>query len=71
MSTLLLPCCYLAPISHYSALLHAGEALTEVCDHYRRQTLRNRCLIDSPQGPLALSIPIVKPSGHAATKDIR
>ena len=36
MSTLLLPCCYLAPASHYSALLHAGEALTEVCDHYRR-----------------------------------
>ena len=71
MSTLLLPCCYLAPISHYSALLHAGEALTEVCDHYRRQTLRNRCLIASPQGPLALSNPIVKPSGHAATKAIR
>lgn len=71
MSTLLLPCCYLAPASHYSALLHAGEALTEVCDHYRRQNLRNRCLIDSPQGPLALSIPIVKPSGHAATRDIR
>ena len=71
MSTLLLPCCYLAPAAHYSALLHAGGALLEVCDHYRRQTLRNRCLIDSPQGPLALSIPIVKPDGHAATRDIR
>lgn len=71
MSTLLLPCCYLAPASHYSALLHAGEAMMEVCDHYRRQTLRNRCLIDSPQGPLPLSIPIVKPDGHACTRDIR
>ena len=71
MSALLLPCCYLAPASHYSALLHAGGAVMEVCDHYHRQTLRNRCLIDSPQGPLALSIPIVKPEAHALTRDIR
>ena len=27
MSTLLLPCCYLAPASHYSSLWHAGDAL--------------------------------------------
>lgn len=71
MSTLLLPCCYLAPAAHYSALLHAGDALLEVHDHYARQTLRNRCLIDSAQGPLALSIPVVKPDGPTATCDIR
>lgn len=71
MNSLLLPCCYLAPASHYSSLLHAGEAQMEVCDHYRRQTLRNRCMIDSPQGPLPLSIPVVKPEGHALTRDIR
>ncbi|MGN0233799.1 MAG: WbqC family protein [Bacteroidaceae bacterium] len=71
MSSILLPCCYLAPASHYSALLHAGDALIEVCDHYRRQTLRNRCMIDCPQGPLPLSIPVVKPQERAQTKDIR
>lgn len=71
MNSLLLPCCYLAPASHYSSLLHAGEAQMEVYDHYRRQTLRNRCMIDSPQGPLPLSIPVVKPQGHALTRDIR
>ena len=66
-----LPCCYLAPVSHYSALFHADEVLLEVNDHYRKQTLRNRCLIDSPQGPLALSIPVVKPEPHALMRDIR
>lgn len=71
MSYTILPCCYLAPISHYSALAHSEKGVLEVCDHYTRQTLRNRCLIDSPQGPLPLSIPIVKPSGPTATRDIR
>ena len=67
-----LPCCYLAPVSHYSALFHAKEGVQfEVNDHYRKQTLRNRCMIDSPQGALALSIPVVKPEPHALMRDIR
>lgn len=66
-----LPCFYLAPISCYSALCHSGEALLEVCDHYTKQTFRNRCLIDSPQGALSLIIPVVKPDGRQQMRDIR
>ena len=69
---IVLPCCYLAPVSHYSALFRAREGvLLEVNDHYRKQTFRNRCMIDSPQGPLALSIPVEKPAPHALMRDIR
>ena len=68
---MLLPCCYLAPVSHYSACLHAPEVRLEVCDHFTKQTLRNRCLIDSPQGVLALTVPVVKPDGKAPMRDIR
>ena len=68
MSTLLLPCCYLAPASHYSSLWHAGVSLIEVCDHYRRQTLRNLCMRDSPQGSIPLSIPVVKPMGRLSCR---
>jgi len=68
---MILPCCYLAPVSHYSALFRADEAQLEVNDHYRKQTFRNRCLIDSPQGALALSIPVEKPEPHALMRDIR
>lgn len=67
-----LPCCYLAPVSHYSALFHAKEGTQlEVNDYYRKQTLRNRCIIDSAQGALALSIPVMKPEPHALVRDIR
>ena len=69
---IVLPCCYLAPVSHYSVLFRAKEGgLLEVNDHYRKQTLRNRCMIDSPQGVLPLSIPVEKPAPHALMRDIR
>ncbi|MBR6140326.1 MAG: WbqC family protein [Bacteroidaceae bacterium] len=66
-----IPCCYLAPVSHYSAYYRADEVWLEVCDHFVKQTLRNRCYIDSPNGALALTIPVVKPEGKTLMKDIR
>ena len=66
-----LPCCYLAPVSHYSAYYHADEVRLEVCDNFTKQTLRNRCYIDSPNGALALTIPVVKTEGKTMMKDIR
>lgn len=68
---MVLPCCYLAPVSWYRALAKEPSVLVEVCDSYRRQTLRNRCLIDSPQGVLALSVPVEKPQPGSLTRDIR
>jgi len=67
----LLPCCYLAPVSHFSAYYRNDEVRYEVCDHFTKQTLRNRCRIDSPSGPLALSIPIVKTEGKTMMRDVR
>lgn len=44
----------------------------EDCDHYLKQTYRNRCTIAAPDGPLALSVPIVKPDTlKCPMKDIR
>ena len=68
---LVLPCCYLAPVSHYSAYYRADEVQLEVCDHFVKQTLRNRCYIDSPNGPLALTVPVVKEEGKTLMRDIR
>ena len=68
---MLLPCCYLAPVSHFSAYYRNDEVRYEVCDHFTKQTLRNRCRIDSPSGPLALSIPIVKTEGKTMMRDVR
>lgn len=69
--SLVLPSSYLGPVSHYRALYHAEEAKVEVYDHYCKQTFRNRCCIDSPNGSLSLSIPVEKIVGHALLKDVR
>ena len=68
---MVLPCCYLAPVSHYQAYNRADEVRLEVCDHFAKQTLRNRCWIDSPQGALALTVPVVKTEGKTMMKDVR
>ena len=68
---MVLPCCYLAPVSHYSACFRDSEVRLEVHDHFTKQTLRNRCLIDSPSGALPLTIPICKTDGKTLMRDVR
>ncbi len=80
-----LPCYYLPPVSWFSAALSmksldfiADEPLTveiEACENFQKQTLRNRCYIDSPNGKLALSLPIDKTNflagGKCLMRDVR
>jgi len=68
---LLLPCLYLPPVIFFSCLDENGICL-EVHDHYTKQTFRNRTVILGANGPLSLSIPVVKKSGtRQVMKDIR
>ncbi|QEC53662.1 WbqC-like protein [Anseongella ginsenosidimutans] len=70
----ILPLCYLPPISWFSAYVKGqqGEILLEKQEHFPRQTYRNRCHIHSPNGLLALSIPVQKGAGdHTPIKDVR
>ena len=63
---------YLAPVSYFAALYSCRKAYVERFDHYMKQTYRNRCVIASADGPLALTIPVEKSSeGKCAMKDIR
>lgn len=66
-----LPCYYLAPVSYYCALFRNGGALLEVCDSYSKQTLRNRCVIDGPQGPLTLTVPVERMRPGTPVRDVR
>lgn len=52
---LVLPTAYFGPISYYAALYHSDEVMIEACEHYVKQTLRNRCVIATDQGPMTLS----------------
>ena len=57
MERVLLSMAYLPPVEWFGFLM-AGGAMIEVCDHYVKQTYRNRCHIATPQGVQALTIPV-------------
>lgn len=61
MKTVYLSSAYLAPVEYYCKLLTYDRAVIEQHDHYLKQTYRNRCTIAAPDGPLALTVPIIKP----------
>lgn len=67
----LLSSAYLPPVAYLAAILRADAAHIEAMDHYAKQTLRNRALIASPQGPQALTIPVVKAEGKQLMRDVR
>ncbi len=68
----LLSTAYLPPVEYFTKLLTYDRILIEQYDHYQKQTYRNRCTIAAPDGPLALTVPTVKPdTPKALLRDIR
>ncbi|SMO44745.1 WbqC family protein [Solitalea koreensis] len=73
-SGIILPTCYLPPISWFIAIVgnKQGETLIEKFEHLPKQTYRNRTYIYSPNGILTMSIPVIKGSkNHTQVKDVR
>lgn len=72
---MLLPSYYLPPVSWFARMLNSDEPiLIEQWANYRKQTLHNRCWIDSPNGKLALSVPIDRSTfvgGKCLMKDVQ
>ncbi len=69
----LLPMFYLPPVSYFSLLnKHRNGTLIEKYEHFPKQTYRNRAHIYSPDGLLALVVPVVKGSKvHTPVKDVK
>lgn len=72
---IVLPSAYLPPVWWVKALVSKGGAEIEVWENYHKQTIRNRCTIDSPNGPLNLTVPVDKTNfsagGKCLMKDVR
>lgn len=63
---------YLAPVQYYTKLYAYPHIYVEQYDNYIKQTYRNRCIIASADGPLALTIPTEKTDSlKCLMKDIR
>jgi hypothetical protein len=66
------PLFYLPPIEYFNKLLQHQEILIEQEEHFPKQTYRNRASIQSPNGKLDLTIPVVKGSkAHTKVKDVK
>ena len=64
--------CYLPPVQWFTKLCGYERVWVEQYDNYTKQTFRNRCIIDSPTGPLSLSLPVEKMTeGKCLMKDVR
>jgi hypothetical protein len=69
---MILSTAYLAPTEYYAVLTKADKILLENCEHYTKQTYRNRCRIVSANGVLDLIIPVEKISCEKQlTRDVR
>ena len=68
--TITVPCTYIGSTALYKAMADSSTVFTEVCDHYSRQTFRNRTTILGANGIETLTIPVVKPSEKTLVKDI-
>lgn len=52
---------YMAPVQYYAHLYACeGNAVEDRGEHFVKQTYRNRCLIATPDGPLTLTVPVVR-----------
>lgn len=71
MNAILLPTSYLGPLNYYSKLKKHEHCEIEQFEHLPKQTFRSRCTIYSPNGPLILSIPLVKRNQRQSMKEVR
>lgn len=70
MKTTLLSTAYLPPIE-YILICMQGPVTLEVCEHYIKQSYRNRALIATANGIQVLSIPVVHVSSKMPILDVR
>ncbi len=71
------PCFYLPPVAWFARAKNSNSSLVEIeaCENFHKQTLRNRCYIDSPNGAVPLTVPIDKSNfsdrGKCLMRDVR
>lgn len=72
MQAVYLSTAYLGPVQQYCKMYRFSDVYIETQENYLKQTYRNRCTIAGANGPLFLSVPIVKPdTPKCLTRDIR
>lgn len=69
--TAIFPIAYFGSISYYKDIIAKGKVVFEVQEHFVKQSMRNRTRILTANGPMELSIPVIKINGSKTlTKDV-
>ena len=68
--TTLLELHYLPSIAYFAIISKSDEVIIEAHEHYQKQSYRNRCYINTSQGPIPLIVP-VSVSGKVTIKDVK
>ena len=55
---------YLPPVQYFAKLIQYKNIYIESTENYTKQTYRNRCVILGANGPIPLTIPVVKTQGN-------
>ena len=63
---LLLPTAFLPNTAYFSLLINNNSINIDIFEYFVKQSIRNRCLIVTSNGPLILSIPLIN-SGNKTT----
>ncbi len=64
MSKVILSIAYLPPVQYFAKIFQYPNVFIETAENYTKQTYRNRCVILGANGPLALTIPVIKTQGN-------
>lgn len=68
---ILLSCAYFPTVDYFMALASSDEIIIEGCENYQKQSYRNRCVIFASDGPLSLTVPVIKAPAHSKIRDIK
>ncbi len=68
----LLSTAYFPPAEYFSLVACSNKIIIERYENYIKQTYRNRCIILGANGPLSLTVPVLRGSFHkTALQDLR
>jgi hypothetical protein len=62
---------YLPSIAYFAAITSGSEVLLEAHENFQKQTYRNRCYINSSQGPIPLIVPLVNAGGKVLITEVK
>lgn len=62
---------FLPSVEYFCALSGAAEVQFEVCEHYVKQSYRNRCYINTAQGPAQLTVPLTAKHGKTPLREVK